>query len=154
MRQFLLNVATVLVLAACSHGPVDPVAGHLEAGEAVHLRVAATLMHGHDMQEPEWDSAQGYRLPPAYAGELLVTDRRLLFVNADPVELSIPYAAISRSRPSATPLLNYLIVWDHEGHPDSFVVDAADVKALHAGFARALYRARGRRMASPAGRPE
>ena len=144
----------MLALAACAYGPVDPASGYLEEGEAVHLRVAATLLHGHDMQEPEWDSAQGYRLPPAYAGELLLTDRRLLFVNADPVELSIPFAAISRSRPSTTPLLNYLIVWDHDGHSDSFVVDAADVKALHAGFARALYRARGRRMASPAGQLE
>ena len=150
MRKTLMIVASVLALSACSHAPVDPAAGRLDDGEDVHLRVAATLLHGHDMQEPEWDSAQGYRLPPAYAGELLITDRRLLFVNANPVELSIPYAAISRSRPSATPLLNYLIVWDHDGHPDSFVVDAANVKALHAGFARALYRARGGRIAPPA----
>lgn len=150
MRTILVIVTALLALSGCSHAPVDPAAGLLESGETVHLRVAATLLHGHDMQEPEWDPAQGYRLPPSYAGELLITDRRLLFVNADPVELSIPYAAISRSRPSTTPLLNYLVVWDHDGHPDSFVVEAAKVKALHAGFAQALYRARGRRIAPPA----
>lgn len=139
-RRLLPLIA--LLASACAQLPTDPIAAHLEAGETVALRMHAVLKHGHDMQEPSYDSPQGYTLPPTFEGELLLTDTRLLFANAEGVVVSIPYELIARARPSLTPLLNYLIVWDLDAHPDSFIVDAAQVKALHATFAHAWERRR------------
>lgn len=134
-RRLLPFIA--LLVSACAQLPTDPVAAHLGGDEKVVLRIHAVLLHGHDMQEPSYDSPQGYTLPPTYEGELLVTDARLLFANADGAVVSIPYQQIARARPSPSPLLNYLIVWDLDAHPDSFVVDAGHVKALHTTFAHA-----------------
>lgn len=36
------------------------------------------------MQEPSYDAPQGYRPIATFAGELLLTDRRLLFVETQP----------------------------------------------------------------------
>lgn len=52
--------------------------------------------------------------------------------------VSIPYASIARARPSRTPLLHYIVVWDSDGHADSFVVDASVVKSLHRSFGDAM----------------
>lgn len=136
-RKILIASATMM-LGACASAPGEPVARLLQSGEAVALRVPAWLKHGHDMQEASCDSPPGYVLPPTYQGELLVTNERLLFANAEGVEVSIPDAAVARARPGATPLLNCLIVRDLDGHPDSFSVDAAHVRSLHLHFARAL----------------
>jgi hypothetical protein len=142
-----LSIATLLMFIASGCAtlpspPVDPATRLLEAGESIRLRVAADLMHGHDMEEPPYDEAEGYRPIPTYPGELLVTDRRLLFVarpaGEEPSWASIPYALIARARPSRTPLLNYIVVWDTDGHADSFVVDASDVRALHQVVGQAL----------------
>lgn len=142
----LLAFATLLVLLApgCASRPpfpVDPAALLLVPGEPIRLRVPADLMHGHDMEEPPYGD-EGYAPIPTYPGELLLTDRRILFVvrSAGPEAswVSIPYAAIARARPSRTPLLNYIVVWDPEGHADSFVVDARFVQALHRSVGEAL----------------
>lgn len=125
----------LLAFTACTSVPVDPAQRLLDAGEAVALRMPAQLMHDHDMQEQPYDTPEGYRPISTYQGELLLTDRRLLFIetttDAASSWLSIPYAAVARARPSRTALLNYLVVWDADGHADSFVVDARQVKALH-----------------------
>jgi len=103
------------------------------------LRIAARLLHGHDMQEPAYDAPEGYRPIPTYEGELLLTDRRLLFLDGTaPSRLSIPFEAIARFRPSQTSLLHYLVVWDHDGNPDSFVVDSRDVRSLHRQFGQVM----------------
>lgn len=158
MHRFALApwVPMLLLAGSCATVPpakVDRAARLLEAGEAVELRVATELMHGHDMEEPPYDENEGYRPIPTYAGELLLTDRRLLFVaSTDGPEASwasIPYAAIARARPSRTPLLHYIVVWDTDGHPDSFVVDASVVRALHRTFGEAMM-SRGRSTLPPA----
>ena len=153
----LLAFATLLILLAsgCAlrpPSPVDPAARLLVPGEPIRLRVPADLMHGHDMEEPLYGE-EGYAPIPTYPGELLVTDRRILFIarsaGPDASWVSIPYAAIVRARPSGTPLLNYIVVWDSEGHADSFVVDARVVQALHRSVGEALM-ARGRIPPRPA----
>ena len=153
----LLAFATLLILLAsgCASrppSPVDPAARLLVPGEPIRLRVPADLMHGHDMEEPLYGE-EGYAPIPTYPGELLVTDRRILFIarsaGPDASWVSIPYAAIVRARPSGTPLLNYIVVWDSEGHADSFVVDARVVQALHRSVGEALM-ARGRIPPRPA----
>lgn len=143
MAGFLLLVA---VLGACSglpSSPPDPATALLEAGEVVALRIPAQLMHGHDMQVPSDDGPNGYEPIPTYSGELLLTDRRFLFVERPTASasgwLAVPYAAVAAARPSPTPLLNYLVLWDHAGHPDSFVVDARHVRALHQQAGQALF---------------
>ena len=142
----LLAFATLFILLApgCASpppSPVDPVARLLVPGEPIRLRVPADLMHGHDMEEPLYGE-DGYAPIPTYPGELLLTDRRILFAvrsaGPDASWVSIPYAAIARARPSRTPLLNYIVVWDSEGHADSFVVDARVVQALHRSVGEAL----------------
>jgi hypothetical protein len=146
MIRLLFVLLASIIAAGCATTPPaavpDPLARLLEPGEQIALRIPAQLLHGHDMTEPSYDAPEGYRPVPTYDGELLLTDRRLLFVeqsgNASPSWLSIPYGAVARARPSTTPLLNYLVVWDGEGHPDSFVVDARDVRALHRHFGNAL----------------
>ena len=136
--------ALALLVAACATGPTDPATGLLESGERIGARMAATLMHGHDMTEPPYDAPEGYRPIPAYTGELLLTDQRMLFVElpagTSPSYLSIPYPAIARARPSRTTLLHYVVVWDTGGHPDSFVVHANDVHVLHQQVGAALIR--------------
>lgn len=153
----LLAFATLLVLLAsgCASPPpltVDPAASLLVPGEPIRLRVPADLMHGHDMEEPPYGE-DGYAPIPTYPGELLLTDRRILFAvtSAAPEAswVSIPYAAIARARPSRTPLLNYIVVWDSEGHADSFVVDARFVQALHRSVGEVLM-ARGKMPSPPA----
>lgn len=120
----------------------DPFAGQLEADERITLRIPAQLLHGHDMEEPSYEAPEGYRTIPTYRGELAFTDRRLLFVQWPTKNrsswLSIPYSAVARARPSRTPLLHYLVVWDTNGHPDSFVVDGSNVGVLHRHFAQAI----------------
>lgn len=113
----------------------------LESGEQVTMRISAQLLHGHDMTEPSYDAPEGYRPIPVYRGELILTDKQLLFVEQQgesPSWLSIPYGAIARVRPSQTQLLNYLVVWDADGHPDSFIVGRGDVSALHREVGQAL----------------
>ena len=156
MRPLALAALLVLVVSGCASpppAPVDPATRLLDPGEPVRLRVAADLMHGHDMGEPPYDEQQGYLPIPTYPGELLLTDRRMLFVvrSAGPESswVSIPYAAIARARPSRTPLLNYVVIWDPEGHADSFVVDARFVQALHRAVGEALM-ARGKVPLAPA----
>ena len=143
IRCFLLSF-TALVVSGCATVPSDPAAALLEPAEQVELRLPATLMHGHDMEEPPYDTPDGYRPIPTYGGELLLTDRRLLFVELPPEStpsyLSMPYAAVARARPSRSPLLHYVVVWDADGHPDSFVVDSSDVTALHQQVGRMLMR--------------
>lgn len=140
MRPLALVALFVLFLSGCATppAPVDPAAGLLEPGEPVRLRVRADLMHGHDMEEPRYDPVDGYPSIPTYSGELLLTDRRLLFVvtpaGPEASWASIPYATIARFRPSRTPLLHYIVVWNAEGQADSFVVDANVVQALHRSF--------------------
>lgn len=143
---FYMLVVTVFVFG-CATPPVtpsDPMGSLLEPGEQVGLRVPARLLHGHDMEEPPYDPVEGYKPIPTYDGELAVTDRRLLFVklpqDSPPSWVSIPFDAIARARPSRTPLLNYIVVWDRENHPDSFVVDARHVRALHQQFGQAFVR--------------
>lgn len=138
-------LAAAVLTAGCATQPTppaDPLLTQLDAGERIALRIPARLLHGHDMEEPSYDAPEGYRPIPTFQGELAVTDQRLLFVQKpaanDTAWLSIPYVAISRSRPSQTALLNYLVIWDARGHPDSFVVDSADVGKLHQAFARAM----------------
>ena len=144
VRLFAFATLLVLLAPGCASRPpssVDPAARLLVPGEPIRLRVPADLMHGHDMEEPPYGD-QGYAPIPTYPGELLLTDRRILFVvrSAAPEAswVSIPYAAIARARPSRTPLLNYIVVWDPEGHADSFVVDARFVQALHRKVGEAL----------------
>lgn len=164
-RLFFILLTSLLANGCATRMPAvapDPLVQLLAAGEQVTLRMPAQLQHGHDMTEPSYDAPEGYRPIPTYDGELLLTDRRLLFVEqsrqstqttqAPPSWLSIPYGAVARARPSLTPLLNYLVVWDGEGHPDSFVVNASDVRALHQLVGKALL---GRRQGEPsAGRHE
>ena len=147
MRPLALIAFLVLLASGCASppppsAPVDPSARLLVPGETVRLRVPADLMHGHDMEVPPYDEVEGYRPIETYPGELLLTDRRLLFVvrSAGPEAswVSIPYAAVARARPSRTPLLNYIVVWDPEGHADSFVVDARFVQALQRTVGEAL----------------
>lgn len=146
MIRLLTAVFVALIAAGCATKPPapppDPVSRLLEANETIALRIPAQLMHGHDMQEPEYDAREGYRPIPTYQGELALTDRRLLFVEqpAGPTSgwLSIPYEAVVRTRPSQTPLLHYLVVWDADGHPDSFVVDSRNVTTLHRQFGQAM----------------
>lgn len=144
MMARLAGLALLAALTAgCATTPPDPAAALLDPGERVELRIATRLLHGHDMQEPSYDAPEGYRPIPTYEGELLLTERRLLFVERSPGRastLDIPWAAIARARPSPSPLLNYLVVWDAEGHADSFVVDARDVRALHQAVGRRLVR--------------
>lgn len=148
----LLVVLILLVGAGCAGippaPPPDPVSRSLESGEIVALRIPAQLLHGHDMMEPSYDSPQGYQPIPTYQGELLLTDRRLLFVEQtkgeEPSQLSVPYEAIASARPSQTQLLHYLVIWDAAGHPDSFVVDSRYVHALHRHFGQALSQRRAR----------
>jgi hypothetical protein len=135
----------VLLVSGCATPPPAPpdlMLEQLEAGEQITLRLPARLLHGHDMTEPSYDSPEGYKPIPAYQGELALTDRRLLFVsptkNGPPAFLSIGYAAVARSRPSATPLLHYLVVWDTNGHAESFIVDRSQVAELHRDFAKAM----------------
>lgn len=122
--------------------PADPLGTLLEAGEQVAFRAPAQLLHGHDMEEPPYDTPEGYRPIPGYRGELAVTDRRLLFVvlpaGPAPSWMSIPFAAITRARPSRTPLLNYIVVWDRDNQPNAFMVDARHVRALHQHVGQAL----------------
>ena len=136
------GLVLMLLIAGCAHRPADRLAAQLEAGETVSFRAAARLLHGHDMSVPSYDDPEGYRPIPEYAGELAVTDRRLLFVATAPAaansHLSIPFAAIARARPSRTPLLHYVVVWDADGHPDSFLVDARHVAELHRQLGLAL----------------
>lgn len=150
MRQpvQILILSLTLAAAGCavtpttSVPPPDPVGKLLETGEQVAFRVPAQLLHGHDMEEPSYDAPEGYRPIPGYRGELAVTDRRLLFVvlpaGPTPSWLSIPFAAITRARPSKTPLLNYIVVWDRDQQPNAFLVDARHVRALHQHVGRAL----------------
>jgi hypothetical protein len=144
MRPLALVALLVLLASGCATPPatVDSAARLLEPGEPVSLRVPAELMEGHDMEEPPYDAAEGYRPIPTYPGELLLTDRRILFVvtpaGPEASWVSIPYASIARARPSRTPLLHYIVVWDAEGHADSFVVGAKVVQALHRSFGEAM----------------
>lgn len=144
MRPRILLAFLVFLLSACASlkAPVDRAAALLDQGELVQLRVPATLKHGHDMEEPPYDAPEGYRPIPTYPGELLLTDRRILFVvaseGASPSWVSIPYPSIARARPSRTQLLHYIVVWDLDGHADSFLVDASNVKALHRSFGEAM----------------
>lgn len=146
MRIFVGMFFVALLLAGCSvtpdAPPRDPILSQLEPGEKLALRMPATLMHRHDMTEPSYDAPEGYRPIPSYRGELLLLDTRLLFVETGRPGanswLSIPYEAIARIRPSRTPLLHYVVVWDAKGHPDSFVVSARDVQALQRQMAEAM----------------
>lgn len=139
----LLLVVLLSLLGACSTVPVDPAARLLSPGEIIQLRIAARLMHGHDMTEQPY-GPDGYQPIPTYDGELLLTESRLLFLargnSREPATLSIPYSAISRARPSKTPLLHYLVVWDSDNHADSFVVSDRDVQGLHRQFGAAMTR--------------
>ena len=142
---WMLLFALFTLSSACTtvpKDPVDPVAHWLEPGEVAQLRVAARLMHGHDMTEPSYDAPEGYQPIPTYEGTLVLTESRLLFVSpvsaGEASTLSIPYTAITRARPSQTPLLHYLVVWDSENHPDSFVVDHLSVQELHRRFGAAF----------------
>ena len=142
-RLFCALLICLLFASGCATQsppePPDLLLGQLEAGERITLQIGARLLHGHDMTEPSYDSPEGYQPIPAYQGELALTDRRLLFVSpskdGSPAWLSISYAAVARARPSRTPLLHYLVVWDTAGHPESFVVDGARVGELHRDFA-------------------
>lgn len=148
MPRLSCIVLLSLLAAACTTAPpappTDPATALLEAGERITLRLPAQLLHDHDMQEPSYDDPAGYRPIPTFAGELLLTDRRLLFIEdlrgqpAASSWLSIPFAAVARARPSRTPLLNYLVVWDAAGHADSFVVGSRDVQNLHRSIGQAL----------------
>lgn len=156
MRPLALTALLVTLVSGCAsppQAPVDSATRLLDPGEQVRLRVPADLMHDHDMEEPPYDEAEGYRLIETYPGELLLTDRRILFVvrpaGPEASWVSIPYGAIARARPSRTPLLNYVVVWDPEGHADSFVVDARVVQALHRTVGEALM-ARGKVPLAPA----
>ncbi len=155
MRPLALFALLLLLASGCATppAPVDPVVRLLEPGEPVRLRVSAELMEGHDMEEPPYDAAEGYLPIPTYPGELLLTDRRILFVvtpaGPEASWVSIPYASIARARPSRTPLLHYIVVWDAEGHADSFVVDAGVVQALHRSLGEAMIR-KGTPMPAPA----
>lgn len=148
MYRIIVALILLLAIAACSsvpQAPADPLARLLEPGEHVEFRARAQLVHGHDpMLEPPWDPADGYQPIPTYQGEMAVTDRRLLFVELPAGEVpswaSIPFDAIARARPSRTPLLNYVVVWDHAQHPDAFIVDARHVKALHQAVGQAMLR--------------
>lgn len=148
MLRILSALMLLLGLAACSSAPkvpVDPLAQLLEPGEQVEFRARAQLLHGHDPgMEPPWDPVDGYKPIPTYQGEMAVTDRRLLFVELPageaPSWASIPLDAIARARPSRTPLLNYVVVWDHAQHPDAFIVDARHLKALHQAFGQVMLR--------------
>ena len=142
--NFLLSLITLIATGCTTTAnlPSHPSDKLLTAKEQIKLRIPAQLMHGHDMQEPPYDAPEGYRPIPTFQGELLLTDQRLLFVEQSaeqtPSWLSIPFAAIARASPSRTALLNYVVVWDSEGHPDSFVVNSSDVQALHQFVGRAL----------------
>lgn len=146
LRLFCTAAFIVFVAAGCAtpSQPLRPdaVSSLLEPGEQVALRLPAHLLHGHDMTEPSYDAAEGYRPIPTYQGELILTNQRLLFVEQPgerpPSWLSIPYGAIARARPSQTQLLHYLVVWDADGHPDSFTVSRSDVLALHRQVGQAL----------------
>lgn len=147
MHRLLCALVVFSLLASgCATKPPaerpDPLVAQLEANERISLRMPAQLLHGHDMEEPSYDSPEGYRPIPSYRGELALTDRRLLFIQPSTQNtsswLSIPYSAVGRTRPSRTPLLHYLVVWDTQGHPDSFVVDGSNVGALHRHFAQAM----------------
>lgn len=148
MYRIIVALMLLLGFSACSsvpQAPVDPLARLLEPGEPVAFRAPAQLMHGHDpMLEPPWDPVDGYKPIPTYQGEMAVTDRRLLFVELPagdaPSWASIPFDAIARARPSRTPLVNYVVVWDHAQHPDAFIVDARHVKALHQAMGQAMLR--------------
>lgn len=140
MLRLICTAAVMLFVASgCATDPQtqrpDQVGSLLEPGEQVTLRMRAQLLHGHDMKAQPYDTPEGYRPVPTYQGELILTDQRLLFVEQPakqpPSWLSIPYDAIARTRPSKTPLLHYIVVWDAAGHPDSFTVSSRDVTALH-----------------------
>lgn len=146
-------IAALTLLLGCSAAPTnpppDPALQLLDANEPVALRLHAELMHGHDMEEPSYDAPEGYQPIEVRQGELLITDRRLLWIEANSgVTLSwvsIPLAAIARARPSRTPLLHYLVVWDAQGHPDSFLVSAKNVQPLHRSFGQAMMASRQQR---------
>lgn len=152
-RKFALVCSIALVAAGCATAPppaavASPPADHatpwLLAGETVRQRFPAFLHHGHDMRIPEYDDPMGYRPVPIYNGELLLTDRRLLFIEVparpEPSLLSIPYNSIVGARPSQTPLLNYVVVWHRAGEVDSFVVDARYLRGLHHQIGEVLFR--------------
>lgn len=148
MSRIIVAVVLLLGLVACSSAPVvpvDPLVRLLEAGERIEFRAPAQMLDGHDPGvEPPWDPVDGYKPIPTFHGEMAVTDRRLLFVELPagdaPSWASIPFDAIARARPSRTPLLNYVVVWDHAQHPDAFIVDARHVKALHQAVGQAMLR--------------
>lgn len=141
-----LLIVLLALLGACTTVPVDPATRWLVPGEVVHLRIAAQLLEGHDMTEPAYDAADGYKPIPSHDGELLLTEFRLLFLargsDGEPSMLSLPYPDISRARPSKTPLLHYIVVWDAKNQPDSFLVGQRDVQELHRQFAVAWAKGR------------
>lgn len=65
----LLCIALLSFVAGCATpppaAPPDRVASLLEVGEGVNQRMPAQLLHGHDMQEPDYDAPEGYRPIPA-----------------------------------------------------------------------------------------
>ena len=146
LSRWIILGATALTVMACSSNvakpPADQAIQLLESNERVVQRMGAQLMHGHDMTEPSYETPDGYQPIEIRQGELLITDRRLLFIEATASDssswVSIPYAGIARARPSRTPLLSYLVVWDAQGHPDSFLVNAKDVQLLHRSFGQAM----------------
>lgn len=141
MRRFLSILLLAGLLAGCAstpptpETPVDRALRYLDAGEPITLRMPVQLLHNHDMTEQPYDDPQGYRPIPTYHGELVFTDRRLLFVEnpvrPEPSWLSIPYEDIGSARASPTALLNYVVIWNRKGEADSFVVQAKYVRALH-----------------------
>jgi hypothetical protein len=141
-----LLVVLLALLGACTTVPVDPVTRWLAPGEVIQLRVVAQLQHGHDMTEPAYDPVDGYPPIPTYDGELLLTDSRLFFLakgsDGEPSTVSMPYSEITRARPSKTPLLHYIVVWDADNHADSFLVSQRDVQELHRLFAVAWAKSR------------
>lgn len=149
----LLLILLLSLLGACTTAPVEPVvpvdpaSRWLAPGEVIQLRIAAQLLHGHDMTEPAYDPTDGYQPIPTYDGELLLTDSRVLFLaqgsSGEQSTLSIPYSEISRARPSKTPLLHYVVVWDTDNHADSFVVSQRHVQELHRQFGAALMKNKG-----------
>lgn len=141
MRRLLSVLSLLFIFAGCAGTPPTPevppdrALRYLDQGEPITLRMPVQLLHGHDMTEQSYDDPQGYRPIPTYYGELVFTDRRMLFVEnpvrPEPSWLSIPYADIGIARASPTALLNYVVIWNRKGEPDSFVVHARYVRALH-----------------------